>query len=150
MKLLKSIFLSTLFLINPVALFGDDKSDVIEVIKTWASLEGDLNEQAELIRSDRVMIAGAYVWPDQEDNLMIQNERRAATLKRDSGWKIMQTIVSPKVKIYGDVAVAHFVRRFDFIPSEGELSPPSMDNATMVLVKENGDWEIAHTHFSQI
>jgi len=150
MKLLKSIFLSTLFLINPVSLFGDDKSDVIEVIKTWASLEGDLNEQAELIRSDRVMIAGAYVWPDQEDNLMIQNERRAATLKRDSGWKIMQTIVSPKVKIYGDVAVAHFVRRFDFIPSEGELSPPSMDNATMVLVKENGDWEIAHTHFSQI
>ena len=150
MKLLKSIFLSTLFLINPVSLFGDDKSDVIEVIKTWASLEGDLNEQAELIRSDRVMIAGAYVWPDQEDNLMIQNERRAATLKRDSGWKIMQTIVSPKVKIYGDVAVAHFVRRFDFIPGEGELSPPSMDNATMVLVKENGDWEIAHTHFSQI
>lgn len=150
MKLLKSIFLSTLFLINPVALFGDDKSDVIEVIKTWASLEGDLNEQAELIRSDRVMIAGAYVWPDQEDNLMIQNERRAATLKRDSGWKIMQTIVSPKVKIYGDVAVAHFVRRFDFIPSEGELSPPSMDNATMILVKENGSWGIAHTHFSQI
>ena len=150
MKLLKSIFLSTLFLINPIALFGDDKSDVIEVIKTWASLEGDLNEQAELIRSDRVMIAGAYVWPDQEDNLMIQNERRAATLKRDSGWKIMQTIVSPKVKIYGDVAVAHFVRRFDFIPSEGELSPPSMDNATMILVKENGSWGIAHTHFSQI
>ena len=150
MKLLKSIFLSTLFLINPVALFGDDKSDVIEVIKTWASLEGDLNEQAELIRSDRVMIAGAYVWPDQEDNLMIQNERRAATLKRDSGWKIMQTIVSPKVKIYGDVAVAHFVRRFDFIPGEGELSPPSMDNATMILVKENGSWGIAHTHFSQI
>ena len=70
MKLLKSIFLSTLFLINPVALFGDDKSDVIEVIKTWASLEGDLNEQAELIRSDRVMIAGAYVWPDQELSLI--------------------------------------------------------------------------------
>ena len=34
--------------------------------------------------------------------------------------------------------------------SEGELSPPSMDNATMVLVKENGSWEITHTHFSQI
>ena len=96
------------------------------------------------------MITGSYVWPDQKDNLMIQNERRAATLKRDSGWKIMQTIISPKVKIFGDVAVAHFIRRFDFIPSEGELSPPSMDNATMVLVKENGSWEITHTHFSQI
>ena len=39
MKLFKSIILSTLFLINPVALFGDDESDVMEVIKTWASLE---------------------------------------------------------------------------------------------------------------
>ena len=85
MKLFKGIILSTLFLMNPVALFGDDESDVMEVIKTWASLEGDLNEQAELIRDDRVMIAGSYVWPDQKDNLMIQNERREATLKRDSG-----------------------------------------------------------------
>ena len=150
MKLFKSIILSTLFLINPVALFGDDESDVMEVIKTWASLEGDLNEQAELIRDDRVMIAGSYVWPNQKDNLMIQNERRSATLKRDSGWKIMQTIISPKVRIYGNVAVAHFIRRFDVIPSEGEVSPPSMDNGTMVLVKEKGNWGIAHTHFSQI
>ena len=55
MKLFKSIILSTLFLINPVALFGDDESDVMEVIKTWASLEGDLNKQAELIRDDRVL-----------------------------------------------------------------------------------------------
>ena len=60
-----------LFLINPVVLFGDDESDVMEVIKTWASLEGDLNKQAELIRDDRVMIAGSYVWPDQKNNLMI-------------------------------------------------------------------------------
>ena len=136
LSLFKSIILSTLFLINPVALFGDDESDVMEVIKTWASLEGDLNKQAELIRDDRVMIAGSYVWPDQKDNLMIQNERRAATLKRDSDWKIMQTIISPKVRIYGNVAVAHFIRRFDVIPSEGEVSPPSMDNGTMVLVKD--------------
>ena len=133
MKLFKSIILSTLFLINPVALFGDDESDVMEVIKTWASLEGDLNKQAELIRDDRVMIAGSYVWPDQKDNLMIQNERRAATLKRDSDWKIMQTIISPKVRIYGNVAVAHFIRRFDIIPSEGEVSPPSMDKSIPVV-----------------
>lgn len=96
------------------------------------------------------MIAGSYVWPDQKNNLMIQNERRDATLKRDSDWKIMQTIISPKVRIYGNVAVAHFIRRFDVIPGEGEVSPPSMDNGTMVLVKDKGNWGIAHTHFSQI
>tara|TARA_B100000676_G_scaffold194364_1_gene191026 strand:+ start:86 stop:538 length:453 start_codon:yes stop_codon:yes gene_type:complete len=150
MKILKGTLLTMIFLLSPISLFGAEEDEVIEVIKTWASLEGDLNAQAEIIRDDRVMIAGSYVWPDQKDNLMIQNERREATLKRDSGWKIMQTIISPKVRIYGNVAVAHFVRRFDFIPSEGDVSPPSMDNATMVLVKERGKWGIAHTHFSQI
>ena len=150
MKILKGTLLTMIFLLSPISLFGAEEDKVIEVIKTWASLEGDLNAQAEIIRDDRVMIAGSYVWPDQKDNLMIQNERREATLKRDSGWKIMQTIISPKVRIYGNVAVAHFVRRFDFIPSEGDVSPPSMDNATMVLVKERGKWGIAHTHFSQI
>ena len=150
MNILKGTLLTMIFLLSPISLFSAEEDEVIEVIKTWASLEGDLNAQAEIIRDDRVMIAGSYVWPDQEDNLMIQNERREATLKRDSGWKIMQTIISPKVRIYGNVAVAHFVRRFDFIPSEGDVSPPSMDNATMVLVKERGKWGIAHTHFSQI
>ena len=150
MNILKGTLLTMVFLLSPISLYGAEEDEVIEVIKTWASLEGDLNAQAEIIRDDRVMIAGSYVWPDQKDNLMIQNERREATLKRDSGWKIMQTIISPKVRIYGNVAVAHFVRRFDFIPSEGDVSPPSMDNATMVLVKEKGKWGIAHTHFSQI
>ena len=150
MNILKGTLLTMVFLLSPISLFSAEEDEVIEVIKTWASLEGDLNAQAEIIRDDRVMIAGSYVWPDQKDNLMIQNERREATLKRDSGWKIMQTIISPKVRIYGNVAVAHFVRRFDFIPSEGDVSPPSMDNATMVLVKEKGKWGIAHTHFSQI
>ena len=150
MKILKGTLLTMIFLLSPISLYCAEEDEVIEVIKTWASLEGDLNAQAEIIRDDRVMIAGSYVWPDQKDNLMIQNERREATLKRDSGWKIMQTIISPKVRIYGNVAVAHFVRRFDFIPSEGDVSPPSMDNATMVLVKERGKWGIAHTHFSQI
>ena len=150
MNILKGTLLTMVFLLSPISLYCAEEDEVIEVIKTWASLEGDLNAQAEIIRDDRVMIAGSYVWPDQKDNLMIQNERREATLKRDSGWKIMQTIISPKVRIYGNVAVAHFVRRFDFIPSEGDVSPPSMDNATMVLVKEKGKWGIAHTHFSQI
>ena len=121
MNILKGTLLTMVFLLSPISLYCAEEDEVIEVIKTWASLEGDLNAQAEIIRDDRVMIAGSYVWPDQEDNLMIQNERREATLKRDSGWKIMQTIISPKVRIYGNVAVAHFVRRFDFIPSEGDV-----------------------------
>ena len=46
--------------------------------------------------------------------------------------------------------MAHFIRRFDFIAGEGEISPPAFNNATIVLVREKGKWGITHTHFSQI
>ena len=149
-KIKQVLIISLLSLAASSHVYASEEDTVVEFIKTWASLEGDLDAQAELIRNDRVMIAGADKWPDQNDNLMIQKERRAATLSRDPNWKIMQTIISPEVRIYGNVAVANFIRRFDFIAGEGEVSPPAFNNATMILVKEKGKWGIAHTHFSQI
>ena len=84
MNTLKVTFLAMIFLLSPISLFSAEEDEVIEVIKTWASLEGDLNEQAKLIRDDRVMIAGSYVWPDQKDNLMIQNERSCLLYTSDA------------------------------------------------------------------
>ena len=148
--LTKLLILSVLIFSASTPVYSSEEDEVIRFIKEWASLEGDLDAQAALIRDDRVMIAGAEKWPDQKDNLLIQKERRAAILKRDPNWKIMQTIISPEVRVYGNVAVAHFIRRFDFIAGEGEISPPAFNNATIVLVKEKGKWGITHTHFSQI
>ena len=148
--LTKLLILSILIFSASTQVYSSEEDEVIRFIKEWASLEGDLDAQAALIRDDRVMIAGAEKWPDQKDNLLIQKERRAAILKRDPNWKIMQTIISPEVRVFGNVAVAHFIRRFDFIAGEGEISPPAFNNATIVLVKEKGKWGITHTHFSQI
>jgi hypothetical protein len=148
--LTKLLILSVLIFSASTPVYSSEEDEVIRFIKEWASLEGDLDAQAALIRDDRVMIAGAEKWPDQKDNLLIQKERRAAILKRDPNWKIMQTIISPEVRVFGNVAVAHFIRRFDFIAGEGEISPPAFNNATIVLVKEKGKWGITHTHFSQI
>lgn len=148
--LTKLLILSILIFSASTPVYSSEEDEVIRFIKEWASLEGDLDAQAALIRDDRVMIAGAEKWPDQKDNLLIQKERRAAILKRDPNWKIMQTIISPEVRVFGNVAVAHFIRRFDFIAGEGEISPPAFNNATIVLVKEKGKWGITHTHFSQI
>lgn len=148
--LTKLLILSVLIFSASTQVYSSEEDEVIRFIKEWASLEGDLDAQAALIRDDRVMIAGAEKWPDQKDNLLIQKERRAAILKRDPNWKIMQTIISPEVRVFGNVAVAHFIRRFDFIAGEGEISPPAFNNATIVLVKEKGKWGITHTHFSQI
>ena len=149
-KFPKLILLSLLISSLSGQIYSSQEEEVVEFIKNWATLEGDLDAQAQLIRDDRVMISGANKWPDQSDNLMIQKERRSATLKRDANWKIIQTIISPEVRIYGNVAVAHFQRRFDFIAGEGEVSPPAFNNATMILVKDKGKWGISHTHFSQI
>jgi hypothetical protein len=149
-RLTKLLILSVLIFSASTPVYSSEEDEVIIFIKEWASLEGDLDAQAALIRDDRVMIAGAEKWPDQKDNLSIQKERRAAILKRDPNWKIMQTIISPEVRVFGNVAVAHFIRRFDFIAGEGEISPPAFNNATIVLVKEKGKWGITHTHFSQI
>ena len=149
-KFPKLILLSLLISSLSGQIYSSQEEEVVEFIKNWAALEGDLDAQAQLIRDDRVMISGANKWPDQSDNLMIQKERRSATLKRDPNWKTIQTIISPEVRIYGNVAVAHFQRRFDFIAGEGEVSPPAFNNATMILVKDKGKWGISHTHFSQI
>ena len=149
-KLPKLILLSLLISAVSGPIYSSEEEVVVQLIKEWASLESDLDAQANLIRDDRVMISGSDKWPNQSDNLMIQKERRSATLKRDPDWKIIQTIISPDVRIYGNVAVAHFQRRFDFIAGEGEVSPPAFNHATMILIKEKGKWGISHSHFSQI
>ena len=119
-KIISVIFLSSLSFFS----FSSEK-DVLDTIYKWSALEGDLDAQAELIRDDRVMITSKR-WPNQAENLMIQKERRAASLSRDPDLKLISTISSPEVRIYGEVAIADFVRRTDFIPSMGEMSPPTL------------------------
>ena len=141
-KIVATFFLSSLSFLS----FSSEK-EVLETIYKWAALESDLDAQAKLIRDDRVMIASKR-WPNQAENLMIQKERRAASLSRDPDLKLISTISSPEVRIYGEVAIADFVRRTDFIPSKGEMSPPTFTYITLVLVEEDGNWGIAHTHNS--
>mgnify|MGYP001163890518 FL=1 len=141
-KIVATFLLSSLSFLS----FSSEK-EVMDTIYKWAALESDLDAQSELIRDDRVMITSKR-WPNQADNLMVQKERRAANLSRDPDLKIIATISSPEVRIYGEVAIADFVRRYDFIPGMGEMSPPNFTYITLVLVEEDGNWEIAHTHNS--
>ena len=147
MKALTTKIVVALFLSSLSFLSFSSEEEVLETIYKWAALESDLDAQAELIRDDRVMITSKR-WPNQAENLMIQKERTAANLSRDPDLKIIATISSPEVRIYGEVAIADFVRRYDFIPSMGEMSPPTFTYITLVLVEEDGNWGIAHTHNS--
>ena len=149
MKALTTKIVVALFLSSLSFLSFSSEEEVLETIYKWAALESDLDAQAELIRDDRVMITSKR-WPNQAENLMIQKERTAANLSRDPDLKIIATISSPVIRIYDDVAIADFVRRYDFIPSMGEMSPPTFTYITLVLVEEDGNWGIAHTHNSPI
>ena len=140
MKALTTKIVVALFLSSLSFLSFSSEQEVLETIYKWAALESDLDAQAELIRDDRVMITSKR-WPNQAENLMIQKERTAANLSRDPDLKIIATISSPVIRIYEDVAIADFVRRYDFIPSVGEMSPPTFTYITLVLVDEDGNWE---------
>jgi len=129
--------------------FADDEDDVMAVVQQYADLETDLEAQAGLIRDDRVMITNVRQ-SDQAKNMAIQVAGRKANEAVNGGkTRVYTTTDSPQVAIYGDVAVVSFLRMFSFIPHNQPPPPPGQPLwVTLVLVKEGGDWGIAHTHMS--
>jgi hypothetical protein len=140
-----------------VALFGlaftplamaDDMDDVMALVAKYAETEEDLDAQAKLMRDDRVMIT-AIRQTDNAQNMAIQKAARDANEAVNGGkTKFITTVESPHVAIYGNVAVASFVRIFNVFPHN---QPPAGGNpnwVTLVMVKEGRDWKIAHTHLS--
>ena len=129
--------------------FADDKDDVLAVIQKYGDLEDDLDAQAKMMRAERVWINGGIRRTDEAKNMAIQKAGRKAGEAVDGGkTKFITTIESPTVALYGDVAVASFVRIFNIYPHNQPAvqGPPVW--VTLVLVKEGGEWGIAHTHSS--
>ena len=131
----------------PIAM-ADDKEDVLEFIHEYGELEGDLDAQAKMIRDDRVMITTVRQ-TDAMKNMTIQKANREANDALAGGKsKWVTSIESPHIQVYGDVAVASFVRSFNIYPHNQAPIAGSPQWVTLVLVKEGRDWGIAHTHMS--
>ncbi len=130
--------------------FADDEDDVLAVVMQYGDLEGDLDAQAKMMRDDRVWISVGIRRSDEARNMSIQKAGRKASEAVNGGKTIFMTeIESPLVSVYGDVAVASFVRIFNTIPHNQPPNPPGQPTwVTLVLVKEGGKWGIAHTHQS--
>ena len=129
--------------------FADDKDDVLAFIQQYGDLEGDLGTQAMMMRADRVFIAGGIRLTDEAKNMSNQKAGRKAAEAVDGGkTKYITTIESPKVALYGDVAVASFVIIYNVYPHNQPAVQFSPTWVTLVLVKEGGEWGIAHTHNS--
>ena len=146
-RLTTLIFVLAGLIFAPIA-FADDKADVLNFIQKYGATEDDLDAQTKLIRDDRVMIT-AVRQSNAAKNMSIQKAARAANEKVNGGkTKFITTIESPQVAIYGDVAVASFVRIFNVFPNGLAPVQGTPTWVTLVLVKEDGAWGIAHTHMS--
>ena len=140
-----------------VALFGlafaplavaDDKGDIMALVDQYGETEGDLATQAKMIRDDRVMITNIRQ-TDNAQNMEIQTATRKANEAVNGGkTRFLTTIESPHVAVYGNAAVASFVRTFVTIPHNQAPNFGTPNWVTLVLVKDGGKWEIAHTHMS--
>ncbi len=131
----------------PLAL-ADDKDDIMAFIEKYGELEGDLAAQAKLIRDDRVMIT-AIRRTDNAKNMKIQMAGRKAGEAVNGGkTKFITTIESPHIAIYGNTAVASFIRIFNVYPHNQPADGGDPQWVSLVLVKEGGEWGIAHTHMS--
>jgi hypothetical protein len=133
----------------PIA-FADDADDVLALVKQYGDLEDDLAAQANLMRSDRVYIAGGMRQTDEAKNMAMQMAARAASEAVNGGkTKFMTVLEGPLIRVYGNVAVASFVRAFQTIPHNQPANPPGQAQwVTLVMVKDGGEWGIAHTHQS--
>jgi hypothetical protein len=155
MKTLKirtlSLLIAAVSIVASPLVHADDADDVMAVVNQWAALEGDLAEQAKLIRSDRVQIAGNGRQSDQAGNLKVQQANANARARVAGGEpEMIVRLEAPQVAVYGDTAVVSFVRLFNVIPHNQDPLPGNRAWFTMVLVKEGGDWGIAHSHVSGI
>ena len=131
---------------------ADDHDSVLAFIKQYAELESDLAAQTELMSDDRVFINGGVRVTDNARNMAIQMAGREAGERANGGpTKFIVSIEGPMVKVYGDVAVASFVRWFNTYPHNQRPNPAGARQwVTLVLVKDGRDWKITHTHQSAI
>ncbi len=127
---------------------ADDEDDIMAFIQQYGELEDNLAAQADMIRDDRVMITNIRQ-SDQKKNMEVQMAlRKQGEVVNGGKTKFITTIESPQIKVYDDVAVASFMRTFVVLPHNQPSAGGNPQWVTLVLVKERGEWGIAHTHNS--
>jgi hypothetical protein len=149
MKILSLPLLSLLGLLTLPLHAAASEEEVLAFLKDYSALEGDLDAQSRYIRDDRVWIAVSR-WAHGPDFMAWQEAQRDHRAKQTDGQGDTYHVQmeSPIIRVYGDTAVASYLRRTQVMPSEGPIvtQPPLW--ISLVLVKEAGSWGIAHSHIS--
>ena len=141
--------LTLVVLLLPLGAVANDEADVLAVVQQWADLENNLEAQAALVTDDRIQVFEMWRRTNQAQNLRVQLAKRAAILKLDPDWEVIVTIEAPIVRVYaGDAAVVSFKRMYEVIPGNAAPRPMYQTYISMTLIKDRGEWKIAHMHGS--
>lgn len=128
---------------------ADDRDDVLAVIKQYGDLEDNLQAQSRLMHADRVFINAGVRQTNNAKNMANQMANREAGEKLNGGkTRFVTNIEGPMVSVYGNTAVASFIRWFNVYPHNQAAVTSPTQWVTLVLVKEGRDWRIVHTHQS--
>ena len=147
-RLTTLIVVMTGLIFSPNA-FADDEDDVLAIVYRYGDLENDLEAQAKLMRTDRVYITQGLRQTDEAKNMANQIATRKAGEAVNGGkTEFVTTIEEPLVSVHGNVAIASFIRWWNVYPHKqaSVLTAPTW--VTLVLIKEDDDWLIKHTHQS--
>lgn len=132
----------------PVA-FADDEDDVLAVVMQYGETENDLEEQAKLMRPDRVYITQGLRQTDEARNMANQMAMRRAGEALNGGKTVFRTTIEgPMISVHGDVAIASFVRWWNVFPHNQAPVTSTPTWVTLVLIKDREGWRIKHTHQS--
>ena len=132
----------------PVAL-ADDEEDVLAVVMQYGETENDLEEQAKLMRPDRVYITQGLRQTDEARNMANQMAMRRAGEALNGGKTVFRTTIEgPMISVHGDVAIASFVRWWNVFPHNQAPAVSTPTWVTLVLIKDREGWRIKHTHQS--
>ena len=77
-------------------------------------------------------------------------QRDHATRVNGGPAKWLMRAEDAEIRIYGDVAVASFMWLTNIFPANGPTINANPLWVTLVMVKERGNWGIAHTHISGV
>jgi len=145
--------------------FGQDSAETVAInrlIDEYVRLEDarDMSSQSKLMTPDRVWIgAGTGRRSNQAMNMQLQQAGFDARGSLEPGVVTFTEARDRQIRVYGGgtAAVASFYWYQMIIP--GPDTPPAVAATltaptplvfTIVLVKEGGDWKIAHTHNSRL
>ena len=148
MKALTTLLVVGMFLM-PAAL-ADDVDDVKAVVQGYSDTEraGDVNARVQYMAAGNTRFGPGGGLLERNDSL--EEQRKSQQAARDAGLKLNLQDRHIEVSVYGNsTAVATSYKMGNITFPGGRTSRPN-SRITWVLIKQGGQWKIAHMHISPV